>query len=111
MKRYLGIGLVILLIIFGGVALYKVNNKDCQNYIKEEYKITDNVPKYTNYSYTSPTDDSILEEIVLIEEADYSTDSPHREAYYSQTEDSFWIADSRGMFGKEWYGPFKGRPC
>ena len=112
MKKYLAVGLIVLLILIG-IILYKISYNDCSRYIKEENKIgeTDKTPRYINYTWISPTDNSILEEIILIEEDKYSTDSPHMEAYYSSNENMFWIANSEGLLGSKWYGPFEGRPC
>ena len=89
------------------------NNKDCSSYIKEEYKIENfsEMPKYRNYLWYSPKDNSTLKRIVIIPEDKYTTDSRSRSILYSDTNNLFWLSDNKGLSGGTWYGPFTGTSC
>ena len=114
MKEYLAISIIVAVLSIGVflVLYYQNENVDnCSNYVMEENKIKDlNIPRYRNYEWASPINNSTLREVVITSEDEYSTDSEHREVYYSDSDNVFWLRDGEGLKGATWYGPFTGFP-
>lgn len=105
--------LVIVVIVITGVYLLTPKNIVCTNYVLDEaHKITDESkrPQGTWGDMKSPNDGSKLEQIIIDPDDPNAMDEPWRYAYYSKTENIFWIADMPWM-SVTWYGPFEGKPC
>lgn len=86
---------------------------DCAQYMLDQARaIADPAqrPQGAWQNMRSPHDNSELELIILDPDDPNVADESWRFAYYSKTEDIFWIADMPGE-KMTWYGPFEGKPC
>jgi hypothetical protein len=106
----LSVALLLFALVFAGCAY---NQPDCTNYaLDESHKISDDAkkPHGTWGNMNSPDNNSELEQIVIDPDDPNMMDEPWRVAYYSKTENVFWIADMPG-FEVNWYGPYPSKPC
>lgn len=85
----------------------------CPNFVLDEaHEIQDQekIPQGSWGAMHSPNDNSQLEKIIIDPDNPQIMDEPWMYAYYSPSEEIFWIAQMGG-FEVKWYGPFPGKPC
>ncbi len=115
MKTKLLFGLLAIVVIVIAIVYFLIPKSIiCTNYVlDEEHLITDESkrPQGTWRDMKSPNDGSKLEQIIIDPDDPNIMDEPWRYAYYSKTENIFWVADMPGMSFGGWYGPFEGKPC
>ena len=104
---------IIVIIAAGGLYFWSLKDSYCVNYVLDEAHLLFNrekVPYNDNGVLKSPWDGSELERIIIDPDDPEIQDEPWRHAYYSEAEDTFWIAEMPGEF-LQWFGPYSGHPC
>lgn len=103
---------IAIIVITGCSNDHQASNNNCTKYLLEEkYKLAwDEGPVHCDNGCKSPNTNELLIKIVIDPDDPNMMDEPWRYAYYSESEDIFWISDMPG-FSPQWYGPYKGKPC
>jgi len=112
MKQIITI-VILIIVVVSAFYFWRAQNSYCANYILDENYLLfkrEAAPYLEDGIMKSPYDDTKLELIVIEADDPDILDDPWRNAYYSKTDDTFWIAEMPGNFF-QWFGPYDGHPC